>query len=220
MVLTRNKKQQNKRLFGQLSERDIDFMIGQSNQDEHSESKDDMICRGNSSDNSSNPTQINCPQVDLHTLEENIVKKVRREVDNLMTSVETRIQDAVLTAIENLVIPSVELALKSANAPSERSVDGIVLDPDQRDFLSKIEGLRMTAPSRINSHTDINRIDETRANITVEEGDLLVNEKNIDRQTYAHHSCVRFWNFSSQDRSRFWSCNSQFNIGCDWMIKR
>ena len=46
----------------------------------------------------------------------------------------------------------------------------------------------MTGSSRRSWHTDLNRIDETRANITVEEGDLLVNEKNIDRQTYAHHS--------------------------------
>ena len=45
----------------------------------------------------------------------------------------------------------------------------------------------MTASSRINSHTDLNRIDETRGNTTVEESDFLVNEKNIDRQTHAHH---------------------------------
>ena len=50
-----------------------------------------------------------------------------------MTSVETRIQDAVLTAIGNLVIPRVEMAIKSANAPSGRSVDG-ALEPDQRNF--------------------------------------------------------------------------------------
>ena len=55
------------------------------------------------------------------------------------------------------------------------------------DFLSNIEGLQMTASSRINSHTDLNRIDETPGNITVEEGDLLVNEKDIGRQTHAHH---------------------------------
>ena len=78
--------------------------------------------------------------------------------------------------------------MKSPNAPSGRSVDGNVLEPDQRDFLSNIEGLRMTASSRINSHTDLNRIVETRGNMTVEEGDLSVNEKNIDRQTYAHHT--------------------------------
>ena len=50
-----------------------------------------------------------------------------------------------------------------------------------------MEALRMTASSRINSHTDLNRIDATRGNITVEECDLLVNEKNVDRQTHAHH---------------------------------
>ena len=46
----------------------------------------------------------------------------------------------------------------------------------------------MTASSRIDSHTDSNRIDETCGNITVEEGSLLVNEKNIDRQAHGHHS--------------------------------
>ena len=186
MVSTRKKKQQNKKLFSQLSERDTDFMIEQSNQDEQTESRDNMICRCTSSDNISNPTQVNYPQVDMHTLEENIVSKVRSELDNLLTSVETIVQDTVLTAIKNLLIPIVELAMKSANAPSGRSVDGNVLDSDQRDLLGNIEGLRMTASSRINSHTDLNRTDETRGNITVEEGDLLVNEKNIDRQTYAH----------------------------------
>ena len=45
----------------------------------------------------------------------------------------------------------------------------------------------MTASSRINSHTDLSRIDETRGKITVEVGGLLVNEKNIDQKTHAHH---------------------------------
>ena len=77
--------------------------------------------------------------------------------------------------------------MKSVNTHSEESIDGNVLELDQRDFLGYIEGLRMTASSRINSNTDLSRIDETRDNITVEEGDLLVNEKNIHRQTHAHH---------------------------------
>ena len=81
-----------------------------------------------------------------------------------------------------------DLALKSANAPSEQSVDVTVLAPDQRDFSGKNEGLRMTASSRRNSHTNINRNDKTHGNITVEEGNLLFKEKNIDRQTCAHHN--------------------------------
>ena len=147
-----------------------------------------MLCKATSADNAGNPAQINYSQVDVHTLEENIVSKVRSEVDNMMTSGETKVQKAVLTAIENLVFPRVELAMKSANAHSGQSGDGNVLEPDQRDFLGNIEGLQMSASRRINSHTEIKRIDETHGSITVEEGDLLVNEKNIDRQTYAHHS--------------------------------
>ena len=134
MVSTKKKKQQNKRRFSQLIERDTDFMIGQSNQDEQVEGIDNLICSGTSSNDASNPTQINYPQVDVQTAEESIVSKVGSEVDNVVTSVETRVQDAVVTAIENLVIPRVELAMKSANAYSERSVDGKILEPDQRDF--------------------------------------------------------------------------------------
>ena len=128
MVSARKRKQQNKRLFRQLSERDTDFMIQQRNQDEQTESRDNMICRGTSSDNISNPTQVNYPQVDVHTLEENSVSKVRSEVNNVMTAVETRLQDTVLTAIANIENPRVELAMNSVSAPSGRSVDGNVLD--------------------------------------------------------------------------------------------
>ena len=105
-----------------------------------------------------------------------------------MTWVESRVQDAVLTGIENLAIPRMELAMRSVNAPWGRSVDGNVLEPDPKDFLGNIEGLQMTTSSRINSHTDLSRIDEIRGNITVEEGDLLVNEMNIDRQKYTHQN--------------------------------
>ena len=52
------------------------------------------------------------------------------------------------------MIPRVELSMKSPNASSGRSVDGYVLETDQRDFARNIEGLQMTAASRLNSHTD------------------------------------------------------------------
>ena len=76
MVSTRSKKQQNKKFFSQLSERDTDFMIGQSSQDEQTESRVNMFCRGTSSDNASNLARINYLQAKVHTLEENIVSKM------------------------------------------------------------------------------------------------------------------------------------------------
>ena len=87
-------------------------------------------------------------------------------MDNVITTVETRVQDAVLTAIENSVIPRVELAMKSTNASSERSFNGNVLDPDQRVFLGDVECLQMTASSRIHPRTELKMIDGTRGNIT------------------------------------------------------
>ena len=71
--------------------------------------------------------------------------------------------------------------MKSANASSVRSVDGKVLEPEPRDYSGVVQVLQMTALSRIQSRTDLNRIDEIRGNITSEEGDLVVNGKNIDR---------------------------------------
>ena len=65
-----------------------------------------------------------------------------------MPTVETRVQDAILTAMESLVIPRVELATKSVNASFGRDVDSIVTDPDQGDFSGNIEGLQMTASNK------------------------------------------------------------------------
>ena len=98
-------------------------MIGQGNHSVRTEVTDNMANRGVSVNNTNDATQANYPQVDLHTLEENIVSKVHNEVDSVMTTFETRVQDAVLTAIGNLVIPRVELVMKSANATSGWSLD-------------------------------------------------------------------------------------------------
>ena len=91
-------------------------MIGQSTYDVPTECRDSITYRGASSDTTSNSTQVNYPQVDIHTLEENYVSKVRSEVNNVMTTVETRVQEAVLTVVENLVITRVELTMKVVNA--------------------------------------------------------------------------------------------------------
>ena len=39
----------------------------------------------------------------------------------------------------------------------------------------------------MNSNTDLNKIDETHGNVAVEGSDLLLNERNIDRQSHPHH---------------------------------
>ena len=163
-------------------------MIGRSNHEARNNSRANAADRNTSLDNRKDANQVNNSQVDMPTLEENIVSKVLSEVDSVMTRVETRVQDAVMVAIETLVILKVELEMKSVNASSGHGLGSFVFDPGQRDFPGNIEGLRMTASNRINSHTDFNRIDETRGNITVEGGDLLVDDRNIDQQPPSHRT--------------------------------
>ena len=104
MVSTQKKKQQNKKLLSQLSEPDANFVIGQSNHEIQTKSRVNVADREAPLKNTNDTTQINGPQVDIHTLEKNIVSKVRSEGDSVMTNIETKVHDAVLSAIENLVI--------------------------------------------------------------------------------------------------------------------
>ena len=78
--------------------------------------------------------------------------------------------------------------MKSVFAFSGLAADKIVPDPDQRYFSGKFEGLQMIAPSGIDSSTDLKKFDGTHGSITVEGGDLLVNERNFDGRAHAHHS--------------------------------
>ena len=86
MVSTKKKKQHNKSLFSQLSECDADFVVGQSNHEAQTSNKTNAVDEGTSSNNITGPIHVNSPQVYMHTLEENIVRKVRGEVDNVMTT--------------------------------------------------------------------------------------------------------------------------------------
>ena len=144
MVSTGKGRQQNKRLLSQLYESNTDFRIGQNNHGTQFEETANTAGETTTLNNINNSIQINGSQVDLHTIEQNIVIKVCSEVNNVMTMVETKIQNAVLTAIENLVIPRVKIAMKSINASSELEVDSVVLDTDAADFSANEAGLQMT----------------------------------------------------------------------------
>ena len=109
-------------------------MIGQSNHETQTENRANTADGDTSLNDTNNPTQIDGSQLDMHSLEKNIVNKKRSKLDSVTTVLETRVKDAVLTVIENLVIPRVELAMKSLNASSGHWVGSVVLDPDQKEF--------------------------------------------------------------------------------------
>ena len=111
-------------------------------------------------------------------------------MDNVLTTVETRVQDVRLTAIDNLLIPRLEVAMKSVNASSRQDIHSVAPDQDQKDFSGDVEDRQLTALTRMNSSTDLYKIDETPGSVNVEGGSLSVHERNFDQQTNINHSNV------------------------------
>ena len=109
------KRRNNKRnLFSQLSESDVDFITGRGNHGTRTEKSYNAADKDISLNNANRLTQASCSQMDMHTLEKKIVINVPNEVGCVT------VQDAVLTAVEYLVIPREGIAMKSVNASSRR----------------------------------------------------------------------------------------------------
>ena len=51
-------------------------------------------------------------------IEKNITDKIRKEVDHAVMAVENRVHDAILTAMDNVVILLVEMAVRSITESS------------------------------------------------------------------------------------------------------
>ena len=189
MVSICKEMQQNRTFRCHLSESDADSMIGQKNHEAQTESGKNEG-KNVTSNNANDPAQTNTSEMDVHTLETRIVSKVRSRVDNVITTVETRVQDTLSSAIESSVILRVKLVLKSVNVSAGLDLDSGVPDLDQTDISGNIERHQMIASSRINSNTNLNETEETRGYNTAEGGDLSINRRNFDRQTYTYHTCT------------------------------
>ena len=108
-------------------------------------------------------------QVDMRTLERIISEKVRSELESAVATVKTRVHQAISPAVDNSVIPRMEHALKSVGVFSAPNPKSVVLDSDHTGSSYDKIRLQMTASSRFNSNGNLNEMDETRGNITVEE---------------------------------------------------
>ena len=98
----------------------------------------------------------------MHIFERNIANKITSQADGLFTTIKTKVQEAIVTAMENMASPRVEVATKSVNAHSGRDVDTVVQDPYHKHFSRKIASLQMTDLCQKRSNTDLNENDEAR----------------------------------------------------------
>ena len=188
MVSTRKKRQSNKRLLSQLDDFDQDMIIGNAVRERQEnavviESTDD---RDFTVGTSNNDSVINGNSINLRTFERCFNEKIDREMKNFVDTVENRIRNAIWTAIDNIIAPKIELAIRSTNASSGRDVASVSVNSELWEHV-QIIALFENA-SRNEDKLDVSNVsDETRHNIPDEVSGLSVPETHFDRQPHTHH---------------------------------
>ena len=188
MVSTRKKRQSNKRLLSQLEDFDQDMIIGNA----ASERQENVVVNEGTNDRdftvskSSNNTAVNEIAMNVKTLERCFNERIDREMSNIVDTVEDRIQNAILTAIENIVAPKIELAIRSINASSGQDVTSASATSERREYI--VSTVPFENASENNNTLGVTNVnDETRHNIPDEVSELSVPETHFDRQAHIHH---------------------------------
>ena len=135
---------------------------------------------------SSNNTAVSESTVNVETLEKCFNERIDREMGNFVNTVEDKIQNAFLTAIDNLVDPKNELVIRSLNASSGRDVTSVTANSEYGKHVG------ITAPfenaSGNNNRLQVSNVNhETLHNIPDQVCELWVPETHFDRQTHTHH---------------------------------
>ena len=111
-------------------------------------------------------------------------EKIDRETSNIIDTVEARSQTAILTAINSIVAPKIEWAIRPINASSGRDVTRRVANSE----LGKHLGINASFENASENSNVRNGNDETRNDIPNEVNELSVPGTRFDRQTHTHHS--------------------------------
>ena len=127
---------------------------------------------------SDNNTALNESAVNVKTLERCFNEKIDREMSNIVDTVEDRIQNAILTAIKNIIAPETELAIRSINASSGRDVTSVTAN-SQRGGRIGIKVFFENASENNNTLHVSNVNDETRYNILDEVSELSVRKHDL-----------------------------------------
>ena len=189
MVSTRKKRQSNKRLLSQLDDFDRDMIVGNavSERQENAAVNEGNNDRDFTVGTSSNDSIVNGNAMRVKTLERSFNERIDREMSNIVDTVEDRIQNAILTAIDNIVTPKIELAIRSINASSGRDATSMSASSERREHVG-INTSFENASGNNNTLGVSNVNDETRHDILDDVSELSVPETRFIRQPHTHHN--------------------------------
>ena len=189
MASTRKKRNLNRKLLSQLNDFDQDIIIGntvserQGNATVNEGSGDQEFIVGISDNNSA----ANESLVNVKTLARCFNGKIDRKLGYSVDTVEDTIQNVILTAIDSIISPEIELAIRSTDASSERDATSVMASSERGKHIG------ITAPFqnvsvRNNTLHVFNTNDETRNDIPEEVSELSVPGTHYDRLPHTHHS--------------------------------
>ena len=176
-------------LLSQLDDFDQDMVIGNAanERQEIIMVNEGTNARGFTVDNSSNNTAVNEIMVNVKALGRCFNERIDREMSNIVGTVEDRIQNAILTGIDNIVAPKIELAMRSMNAASGQDVTSLTANSEHGEHAGNNSTFENASENNNTLHIS-NVNDETRHNIPDEVSELSVPKTHFDRQTHTHHS--------------------------------
>ena len=107
-------------------------------------------------------------------------------MNNIVDTVEDRIQNAILVPIDIVVAPKIELAIKLINASCGRDVTSVAEKSECWEHI-EINASFGKASGKNNVQQISNGNDETQNYTPDEVSELSVPEARFDRQTHSHH---------------------------------
>ena len=188
MVSTRKKRQSNKRLLSHLDDFDRDEVIGNA----ASERQENIAVNESTNDRDftfgipKNDSVVNGNAMSVNTLERCFNERIDRGMDNIVDTVEDKIQNAILTAIDNTIAPKIELAIRSINASSGQEATSVSVNSERKEDVG-INAFFENASENNNKLNTTNENDETRQSIHDEISELSVPGTRFDRLTQTHH---------------------------------
>ena len=135
---------------------------------------------------SSNDSIVNGNAMIVKTLERCFNERIDRKMSNIVDSVEDRIENASLAAVDNIVTPKIELAIRSINASSGRDATSVSASSERREQVG-INASFENASENNNALGVSNVIDETRHDIQDEVSELSLPETRFNQQAQTHH---------------------------------
>ena len=113
--------------------------------------------------------------MNVKTLERCFNERIDREMSNIVDTVEDRIRNAILPAIDNIVAPKIELAIRSINASSGRDVTSVTANSERGEHVGINASFESASGNNNILHVS-NANDETRHDISDELSELSVPE--------------------------------------------